>query len=197
MRTLMLIGWLMVPLAAAAYHYGPGQERLRLDDVAAQLGAADRHAAAGEWTDAVAAYDDALRMLPPGHTTQAQRIRLERAKAQMLAHKLPEAHADLQALAEEVERDTAADPKLRAETRSALASSQYYMTWLMRLEGFSRDVWEPEIEAARQNYRLLAEQAEAAGDTAAAARHEEDLESAIRLARLDLGEMQGLPLPSQ
>src|SRR5947209_13242948 len=151
MRTLVLIGWLMVPLAVAAYHYGPGQERLKLDDAAAQLTIADGHAAVGEWTEAVAAYDDALRMLPPGQTAQAQRIRMERAKAQMLADKLPEAHADLQALADELERDTAADPKLRAETRSALAGSQYYMTWLMRLEGLSRDVWEPEIEAARQN----------------------------------------------
>jgi hypothetical protein len=196
MRTLVLIGWLMVPLAVAAYHYGPGQDRLRLDDAAAQLAAADRHAADGEWAEAVAAYDDALRMLPAGHTSQAQRIRLERAKAQMLARQLPEAHADLQALADEVERD-GADPALRAQTRAALASAQYYMTWLMRLEGVARDLWEPEIEAARQNYRLLAEQAEAAGDTAAVARHQHDLESAIRLARLDLGELQGLPLPSQ
>ncbi len=136
-------------------------------------------------------------MLPPGHTAEAQCIRVERAKADMLAHRLPEAHAELQALSDELERDAAADPQLRAEARSALANSQYYMTWLMRLEGLSRDVWEPEIEAARQNYRLLAEQAEAAGNTAAASLHEHDLESAIRLARLDLSELQGLPLPSQ
>ena len=44
MRTLVLIAWLMVPLALAAYHYGPGQERLRLDDVAGCLSAGARHA---------------------------------------------------------------------------------------------------------------------------------------------------------
>jgi hypothetical protein len=78
-----------------------------------------------------------------------------------------------------------------------MANAQYYMTWLMRLEGLGRDAWEPEIESARQTYKLLAEQAEQRGDTPAAKTHQEDLESAIRLARLDLSELQGLPLPSQ
>jgi hypothetical protein len=30
-----------------------------------------------------------------------------------------------------------------------------------------------------------------------ATKHEEDLESAVRLARMDLKDLQGLPLPSQ
>ena len=34
-------------------------------------------------------------------------------------------------------------------------------------------------------------------DEAAAQEYQEDLESAIRLARMDLAELQGLPLPSQ
>ena len=67
----------------------------------------------------------------------------------------------------------------------------------MRLEGLTKEAWEPEIEAARQTYRLLAEQSESAGDTNAAKKNREDLESAVRLARMDLTELQGLPLPSQ
>ena len=89
-----------------------------------------------------------------------------------------------------------ANPKLTEEVRSTLANSQYYMTWLMRLEGRSREEWEPEIEASRQNYRLLAEKSKTDGDTKFE-RHQKDLESAIRLARLDLKDLQGLPLPSQ
>ena len=84
--------------------------------------------------------------------------------------------------------------KLLTEARSTLANSQYYMTWLMRLEGYGQEVWEPEIEAARQTYKLLAEQA---ADPKERQRHQEDLEAAVRLARMDLGELQGLPLPSQ
>jgi hypothetical protein len=67
----------------------------------------------------------------------------------------------------------------------------------MRLEGQPAEVWEPEIEGARQNYRLLAEQAAARGDAGALKKNQEDLESSIRLARMELSELQGLPLPSQ
>src|SRR6266545_4833947 len=65
-------------------------------------------------------------------------------------------------------------PEIR-RVRLERANAQYYMTWLMRLEGYAREDWEPEIEAARQNFSLLAEQAEAKGDAAAAKKHEEDL----------------------
>jgi hypothetical protein len=67
----------------------------------------------------------------------------------------------------------------------------------MRLEGMPQDEWEPEIEAARENYKYLAEMAEKQGQADLAQRHREDLEAAIRLARMDLSELQGLPLPSQ
>ena len=125
-----------------------------------------------------------------------RRVRLERAKAQMLARQLPAAHADLKALVEEL-KDGGTDGVLLTEAREALANSQYYMTWLMRLEGQPRDLWEPEIESARQTYRLLAERASAQGDDTAAKKNREDLEASVRLARMDLGEFQGLPLPSQ
>jgi hypothetical protein len=67
----------------------------------------------------------------------------------------------------------------------------------MRLEGAPREEWEPEIEGARQTYKLLAGQAEERGQDELGARLRQDLESAIRLARMDLTELQGLPLPSQ
>ncbi len=114
----------------------------------------------------------------------------------MFAKQLPEASADLDVLVAECRTDKQADPALLADAREALANAQYYMTWLMRLEGFPRDEWEPEIEGARQTYRLLAEQAEPTGDRSAKQR-KEDLESAIRLARMEPGELQGLPIPKQ
>jgi hypothetical protein len=197
MRMLLLVGWLLVPVGVGIWHYGPGQEKVQLDAVADVLARADRHAAAGEWAEAVREYDEALKMLPEGKVAAARRIRLERAKAQMLAHQLPGACEDLKNLVEELKDDPNVVPGLLAEARSAQAQAQYYLTWLMRLEGLSREVWEPEIEAARQTYRLLAEQAGSGGDEAAARKCQEDLEAAVRLARLDLSELQGLPLPSQ
>ena len=70
------------------------------------------------------------------------------------------------------------------------------MTWLMRLEGQAEEVWRPEIAAAEETYRLLAETT-SADDAEARKRALEDLEASVKLARMDLGELQGLPLPSQ
>ena len=195
MRGFLLVVWLLVPVAAAAYHYGPGQDRLAQDDADRALRRAEQLAADEQWAHAVQAYDEALKLLPGKRVDEQRRIRLERAKAQMLSKQLPEAHQELATLVEELKDSS--DAKLRAAAQSALANAQYYMTWLMRLEGQSPAIWEPEIEAARQNYKLLAEQAAAKGDTAEAQSYRDDLESAIRLARMDLGELQGLPLPSQ
>jgi hypothetical protein len=197
MRTLVLLGWLMVPVLFGAYHYGPGQERLRLDDVSRVLAEADRLAAAHDWEAAASRYQDALTALPEGRINDARRIRLQRAKVQMFAHQLPEANAALRELVDQVQDDKTVDPKLRDEARETLANAQYYMTWLMRLEGLSAAEWEPEIESARQTYRLLAERDLASGDQSSARKHREDLESAIRLSRLELSELQGLDIPSQ
>jgi hypothetical protein len=197
MRAVLLVVWLMIPVVVGAYHYGPGQERLRVDDAADFVALAEQQARNEKWAEAEAAYEEALKLLPAERAAEIRRLRLERAKAQMLAKKLPIANQELQNLVAELRDDPAADPKLLAEARSTLANSQYYLTWLMRLEGLGQEVWEPEIEAARQTYRLLAEQAESAGDAKTATKNREDLESAVRLARLDLSELQGLPLPSQ
>lgn len=197
MRKLLFVIWLLLPVAVAAYHYGPGQEQLRLDEVADLLEKADAHAEAEEWPLAEELYEQALEELPADRTAERQRIRLERAKAQMLCSELPKARRDLDELVAELESDPEADESVLLEARDALASSQYYMTWLMRLEGLSRDRWEPEVEAARQNYRLLAEASDASGRSDFATRSRENLEASIRLARMDLGELQGLPLPGQ
>ncbi len=197
MRNLLLVIWLVLPVGVGAYHFGPGQDRETLDEVAALLAKADRAAADEQWLDAEKHYDEALALLPSDHPDAERRIRLERAKAQMFVKKLPVAHRDLLQLVDELQEADDVEPALLADARSALANSQYYMTWLMRLEGESEERWRPEIESSRQIYRLLAESSESAGATEAAAKHREDLESAIRLARMDLGELQGLPLPSQ
>ena len=194
MRVLLILGWLLLPIGFGIWHFGPGQERVQLDEAARLLAEADALAAAREWAGAEEKYAEALKRLPSGKIDENRRIRLELARVQMQCSKLPTAHRDLKGLCEELQDDKTASPELLADARSTLAQSQYYMTWLMRLEGLPREAWEPEIEAARQNYRLLAE---GAGDAGAKKKHEEDLESAVRLARMDLSELQGLPLPSQ
>jgi hypothetical protein len=211
MNKVLLFVWLLLPVGALAYHYGPGQTQVSVDraaratERAQELTRKAREVAAKDgdeaaktyWLDAETAYAEALGFLPVERVAETRALRLQRAKAQMFISQLPDARRDLGALVEELSSDPAADPKLLAEARSALGNAQYYTTWLMRLEGLPQEVWEPEIEASRQNYKLLAEQAAHEGDGKLGQESKENLESAIRLARMDLSDLQGLPLPSQ
>jgi len=212
MKRLLIATWLALPVAAYAYHMGPGQDHLRLDEAATLIASADAHAAEavrltaaegeiaarGEWFDAEAEYAEALALLPGERVEDVRRIKLERAKAQMNISKLPDANASLAGLVTELLEDPSADPALLADAQRTFATSQYYMTWLLRLEGAAREDWEPHIDSARQTFKLLASQAEAVeAEGSETLKAREDLESAIRLARMDLSELQGLPLPSQ
>ena len=203
--------WLTLPVAAYAYHMGPGQEHMRLDQVAVLIESADFHVAEAEriaalngdeaavedWTRAEADYAEALDLLPDERVTEARRLKLERAKAQMFISKLPIANATLSGMVTELLGDPDVDPELLADVQRTFATSQYYMTWLQRLEGAPREEWEPRIDSARQIFKLLATKAEAEDNKETTKEAREDLESAIRLARMDLSELQGLPLPSQ
>ncbi len=211
MRKALLFVWLLLPVAAFAYHYGPGQDHLRVDRAASAMSRGEaaaraaRDVAAREgdeaarplWAEAEEAFTEALAELPIDRVREARAMRIERAKAQMFISKLPDARRDLGALVDELVADSGADAAQLADARGALAGAQYYTTWLMRLEGAPREEWEREIESSRQNYKLLAEQSARSGDDRAARTSQENLESAIRLARMELKDLAGLPLPSQ
>ncbi len=197
MRAFLIFLWLLVPLGVAAYHYGPGQERMRGDEADGHLAEARQLLADGDASGAVELLDKALATLPEHAKDAAVRLRLEKAKAMMECSGLPKAHDDLVALLDDLTAAQDTPQDLIAETKSTLASAKYYRTWLMRLEGHPREVWEPEIEAARQYYTSAADHAKTAGDAHAIRTAQEDVEAAIKLARIDLAELQGLPLPSQ
>ena len=95
MRGFLLAVWVLVPVVAGAFHYGPGQERLQLDDVQAYQAAGKRHSQQGDHEGAVKYFDEALARLPAGREAEAHRIRVERAKAMLLSQRLPEAYDDL------------------------------------------------------------------------------------------------------
>ena len=60
MRNLLLVGWLLLPIGAWAYHEGPGQDRIALEESDSVILAAHEAAVAGDWKLAVAGYKDAL-----------------------------------------------------------------------------------------------------------------------------------------
>jgi len=203
MRKFLIAGWLMLPIGAWAYHEGPGQEGVQLDSAEAELADARAAVAENDWAAAIEHYEKALEELPeldtPERRALARRVRLSRAKAMMNVDKpdLPGARDEFIAMLEEFEGNDEVSEDMLDETREAYANAQYYYTWLMRVEGYTREDWEPEIEESRQTYRLLAERARDRSLEAKADAYLESLEAAVQLARLDLEELQGLPLPSQ
>jgi len=200
MRLVLIVAWCFVPILFLGFHYGaPGKKMQTLDQVDQIVRNAKLSAEDEDWTTAVARYEDALALMPKDMTLESRKLLLEKCKAQMMAKELPKAHGNLQTLLDDMLKEPSEkhDQTLINETRSSLANSQYYMTWLMRLEGEPEERWMPEIESARQHYKMLSDQVEKSSDKAKAEKFREDLESSIRLARMDLSELQGLPLPSQ
>lgn len=197
MKILVLTLWCLVPVGLLAYHYGPGQEQMVLDDAGSLLSGAKAKADAHDWNAAIRGYEDTLAKLPKDRVADARRIRLELAKARMEANQLPKAREELSALSNELALDPNAHAGLRDEALATLASSRFYMTYLMKLEGLPDSEWEPEIEAARQEQKLLVQRATEGGDTAGAKKHADDLEASIKLARMDPEELYGKAIPKQ
>ena len=188
---------MVIPALAVAYHYGPGQRGLLMDEAGLMVAAANHYALGEDWAKTIELCEKTLETLPDKETHLRRRVMLEKAKAQMMASQLPAARSALVSLMDEIAPDVNESGAFKDEVRQSLASSEFYMTWLMRLEGLSRSEWEPHVESARQHYKWLAENADHSGQSQEAIRHRKDLESAVRLARMDLGDLQGLPLPSQ
>ncbi len=196
MRVLTLIAWLMIPVLVFAYHFGPGQERLRLDEAARILAEADHFAAEQQWAQAAASYEEALKVLPVERRAESMRIRLEKDKALMLAKQLPAAHEDLKSLVEELGDDKNADPRLLENATSALANSRYYLTWLMRWKDWARRRGNRRSKPPGKNTATWPSKL-----TASAMQLPPTSTAKISNRRfgwrMDLGELQGLPLPSQ
>ena len=191
-RKTVLSLWLALPLLALAFHMGPGQQLVACDAAAANAAEARGLVSGNDYPGAVEAFDAALAALPAERVDEARRLRLERAKARMLSAELPLAREELVGLLDEL--SSSPDRALVQDVRQALANSQFYTAWLMRLEGRPRAQWEPEVEASRQHYRVLAE---AAADAPTRAARAADVEAVVQLARRDLDDLQGLPLPNQ
>jgi hypothetical protein len=195
MRKLLVVLWILIPVGLLAYHYGPGQERLARDRAARQLRLAHAAESRDDWRAANAAYGQALIDLPNSDVDTRLAVKLAQAKTRMYLGELPEATQDVEGLLDDALRDSK-NVALQDQIRSTAGSMHYYVGWLMRLEGADKDEWLEQTEAARQHFRLLAEQSAARGDTGAAD-HEKNLEAAIRLERMDLSELKGLPLPKE
>ncbi|MDP6082505.1 MAG: hypothetical protein QF749_10430 [Verrucomicrobiota bacterium] len=193
-KNLLIFLWALAPVALLAYHFGPGQAGLAREEAKANIQAALDFEAKKQWQQAIDAYNDALAALPDTETAKRQQLQLARANARIYVGELPEAMLSMEHLLDETARGD--DSELESKVRSSLASAQYYTGWLMRLELAEKEEWKEPLEKARQNFRLLAEQT-AKTDAKASEDHQKNLEAVVRLARMDLSEVQALPLPKK
>lgn len=197
MRNILIAGWLLLPAGAWAYHEGPGQQKQMLDAVDVELAKARKAARAEEWATAARHFDAALAEMPdldtPALERTAMRLRVSSAKAKLQGQLLLEAREELGGLVDELEAAEVPDEELLAEAKEGYANAQYYYAYLLRLQGLTREEWEPEINIARQNFGHLAKHGLRSMDDEQLV----NVEAAIQLHRLDLDDLQGLPLPSQ
>lgn len=187
-QRIALTAWLMVPVAFAAWYFGPGQDLHARDRSASALEQARAAEEAGEWKQAVEFYAQAQDELPADRTDARQRLELAEARATIMGGDMWSGIESLEALLEEVEGE---DEPLAEAVRAELGAQRYFAAWLMRLEGSGVEDWKPEAELARQHFRMLAEQS----DAEAAEAYKRNVEAVVRLEEMDLSELLALPLP--
>ena len=190
-RKLAVGLWLLAPVALLGFHYGPGQRGVAGDAVARATDAALAAESRQEWSAAAQAWRSAVAEVPEGDVDARTDLSLKYQMARVRDGQLPEAMEETAALLDSAAKSGASAATQR-EVRTQLAAMHYWAAWLMRLEGASAQEWEPVADYSRQNFRLLAE-TEPAGDDA----QKRNVEAVIRLQRMDLSELQGLPLPKQ
>ena len=193
-KNLFILLWTLAPVALLAYHFGPGQDGLAREEAKASIRAALDFEAGQQWQQAIDAYNEALATLPDTETAKQQQLQLARANGRIYVGELPEAMLAMEHLLDETAKGS--DSKLESKVRSSLASAQYYTGWLMRLELAEKKEWMEPLDKARQNFRLLAEES-AKTDAKASENHQKNLEAVVRLARMDLSDVQALPLPKK
>lgn len=178
----------MVPVAFAAWYFGPGQDLHARDRSASALDQARIAEQAEDWKLAAELYAEAQDALPVDRLDAQRRLELARARAVIQGGDMWGGIESLEALLDEVE---SADEELAEAVRAELGAQRYFAAWLMRLEGGEVDEWKPEAELARQHFRLLAEKS---SDEASEA-FKRNVEAVVRLEQMDLSELMALPLP--
>lgn len=195
MKTRILwVLWALVPLGVLALHMGPGQVWKARDSARVLLTRAKQAAANEEWIEAADGYAAARAALPEDAAGERTRLSILEAKARIRGGQLLEGAEQLETLLNAERAAASPDGEVVTRLRNELGTARYYAAWLMRLEGADVDEWKPEAEAARQQFRLLAEGA-VEEKLASADDDRKNLEQVIRLEQMDLSELRGLALP--
>src|SRR5712671_5201109 len=195
-KRLLWAVWGLAPVAVLAFHMAPGQVLMARDIAGDHLSRARNAEKAEDWAAAADEYALAKTALPADARVEKAKLSISEARARIQAGDLLEGAQSLERIIEEERNAASPDAAVLEQARQELGTARYFSAWLMRLEGAAPDEWKPESEAARQQFRLLAEEAGKGSEGAARAEdYMKNLEEVIRLEQMDLSELQGLPLP--
>ncbi|MAD78216.1 MAG: hypothetical protein CMJ51_02465 [Planctomycetaceae bacterium] len=149
------------------------------------------------WEQVADAYGDVSDLLPED-ADEIPRVRWSKARAQVRSGEIWAGAGELEALLQELDATQVGQGPLIRATREELAGARYYGARLMRLAGEPAKEWRAESMRARQQYRLLAEQAASDGSAVEVVRgYEDNVERVIDLEQMDRSEIEGRPLPSE
>ncbi len=193
MYRLAMSAWLLIPLALTGLHFGPGRSWLARDDAATLLRTADRLAQQEQWDQAAIHYTKALAALPQPTTEDRLPLEVALGRARVMAGEIVEGQELLAQSLAEMERTGQSNSPLAREAHYELGTASYYAAWIMRMEGATAEEWLPEAEQARQQFRWVAENSEAAVTDES----QHSLEATIRLEQMDLSELLALPKPKK
>ncbi len=193
MKKYLVLLWILLPLPVVVLHFGRGQEWLANDKAYAFLKKAETAEKMEDWQQADQLYRDAAKCLSPNSHDMKLRVELAQVRARF---RMGDAMAAIDGADTLLENKALAGMPVdfQRESRELAGRIHYYAAWVMRLEGASRELWMEEAELARQNFRLLAEQQGASGNST---EQKENLESAIQLQRLSMTELMARPLPKE
>ena len=193
LRKIAMLAWFAAPLLVISWHYGPGQSALARNLAASHVSVARTAAAQADYAAASDAFTAALAGLPPDDPARLP-IELEQAMASAASGELLQGMDQMSDVIKRLNERGEGNGELARATRSELGEAHYHAAWLMRLEGASTDEWTAEVDEARQHFRLLAE---TTSDPVEVEISSKNLESAVRLQRLDLTELKGMALPKK
>lgn len=193
--TLFWSVWALVPVAVIGLHMGLGKPYAQADRASAHIRAALNAENEEDWATAAAEYAKAEPLLDASMAKERRTVSLARAKARMKAGEYIEGQEQLDQLLDEAIAKTPDDRTFIELMRTEVASAAYYAAWAMRLEGGSEEEWLPESEIARQQYRLLAENAQRAPQGDGDDVFGKNLEAVVRFQRMTIEEVRAMGMP--
>lgn len=183
MRKLLTLLWLLCPVAALCYHFGPGQDQVVRVKARQHVESIRRLERAREpdYAKIIEEYDKLGSELP-GNVKPLVRhqIRLAKAKARLEMLDVPGALDELSQLLREAAQAHGEDAAITRAIRETQGKAYYYATYLLKTNGAAESEWRPFAERTRQIFRFLAERQDPAALAGYEKRVASEFERALR-----------------